>query len=76
VTLTVIDKITSAGITMFSPANTAIVLSDYPDNGLYFRNAPSDGLQGALVADLVHRGRQRFGVHPEPGRCLRQRPGP
>jgi ABC-type branched-subunit amino acid transport system substrate-binding protein len=53
VTLTVIDKITSAGITMFSPANTAIVLSDYPDNGLYFRNAPSDGLQGALVADLV-----------------------
>jgi ABC-type branched-subunit amino acid transport system substrate-binding protein len=53
VTLTVIDKITAAGITMFSPANTAIVLSDYPDNGLYFRNAPPDALQGVLVADLV-----------------------
>jgi ABC-type branched-subunit amino acid transport system substrate-binding protein len=53
VTLTVIDKITAAGITMFSPANTSPALSDYEDNGLYFRNAPPDGLQGALVAQLI-----------------------
>jgi ABC-type branched-subunit amino acid transport system substrate-binding protein len=53
VTLTVIDKITQAGVTMFSPANTSPALSDYADSGLYFRNAPPDGLQGALVAQLV-----------------------
>ncbi len=53
VTLTVIDKITAAGITMFSPANTSPALSDYADNNLYFRNAPSDLLQGAVLADLI-----------------------
>ena len=53
VTLTVIDQITSAGVTMFSPANTSPALSSYDDKGLYFRNAPADGLQGAIVANLV-----------------------
>ena len=53
VTLTVIDKITAAGITMFSPANTSPKLSDYPDDNLYFRNAPADGLQGAVVANQI-----------------------
>lgn len=53
VTLTVIDKITAAGITMFSPANTSPKLSDYADDSLYFRAAPSDLLQGAVLADLI-----------------------
>ncbi|MFZ9675429.1 MAG: ABC transporter substrate-binding protein, partial [Ilumatobacteraceae bacterium] len=53
VTLTVIDKITAAGITMFSPANTSPALSDYADDNLYFRNAPADGLQGAVVANQI-----------------------
>ncbi len=53
VSLTVIDQISAAGVTMFSPANTSPALSDYDDKGLYFRNAPADGLQGAIVADLV-----------------------
>ena len=53
VTLTVIDQITAAGVTMFSPANTSPALSSYDDKGLYFRNAPPDGLQGAIVAGLV-----------------------
>ncbi len=53
VSLTVIDKITAAGVTMFSPANTSPALSDYPDNALYFRNAPADGLQGAVVANQI-----------------------
>jgi len=53
VTLTVIDKITAAGITMFSPANTSPALSDYPDDNLYFRDAPPDGLQGAIVANQI-----------------------
>jgi ABC-type branched-subunit amino acid transport system substrate-binding protein len=50
VSLTVIDKITSNGVVQFSPANTAPVLTTYPDNGLYFRNSPSDVLQGAVIA--------------------------
>jgi len=53
VTLTVIDKITAAGVVMFSPANTSNKLSDYPDHGLYFRVAPPDVLQGNLVGQLV-----------------------
>jgi ABC-type branched-subunit amino acid transport system substrate-binding protein len=53
VTLTVIDKITQAGIVQFSPANTSLKLVDYADNGLYFRNAPPDDLQGAVLAELI-----------------------
>ena len=50
VSLTVIDKITSNGVVQFSPANTAPALTTYEDNGLYFRNSPSDVLQGAVIA--------------------------
>ncbi|HET6665619.1 MAG TPA: ABC transporter substrate-binding protein, partial [Acidimicrobiales bacterium] len=46
VSLTVIDQVVGAGVTMFSPANTSKTLSTYDDNGLYFRTAPSDILQG------------------------------
>ena len=53
VTFTVIDKITSNGVLQISPANTAPSLTDYPDNGLYFRTAPSDSLQGAVQAALA-----------------------
>jgi ABC-type branched-subunit amino acid transport system substrate-binding protein len=53
VSLTVIDKITQAGVVQFSPANTSLKLVDYADNGLYFRNAPPDDLQGAVLAGLV-----------------------
>jgi len=53
VSLTVIDKITQAGKIQFSPANTSPAFTDYDDNGLYFRTAPSDVLQGAALADLM-----------------------
>jgi branched-chain amino acid transport system substrate-binding protein len=53
VTLTVIDKITAAGVIQFSPANTSDKLSTYADNGLYFRTAPADKLQGAVLANLI-----------------------
>jgi ABC-type branched-subunit amino acid transport system substrate-binding protein len=53
VSLTVIDKITGAGVIQFSPANTSPTLSDYADNGLYFRTAPSDLFQGAVLATLM-----------------------
>ena len=53
VSLTVIDKITSAGVIHFSPANTSPTFTTYDDNGLYFRTAPSDVVQGAALADIV-----------------------
>lgn len=49
----VIDKITGAGVIMFSPANTSDDFTDYPDNDLYFRTAPPDFLQGQVLANLI-----------------------
>lgn len=53
VSASVIDQITEAGVTMFSPANTSKQFSDYPDEGLYFRLGPSDILQGQVLAELI-----------------------
>ncbi len=53
VSFTVIDKITSNGVVQFSPANTSPDFTDYKDNGLYFRTAPSDVLQGRVLGDQV-----------------------
>jgi len=55
VSITVIDKITGAGVVHFSPANTAAGFdSDEIDpNRLYFRTAPSDVLQGEILANLI-----------------------
>ncbi|HEY9558555.1 MAG TPA: ABC transporter substrate-binding protein [Acidimicrobiales bacterium] len=53
VSATVIDKITAAGVVQFSPANTSKTFSTYADKGLYFRNAPSDILQGAVLAEVI-----------------------
>ena len=53
VSLKVIDKITGAGVVLFSPANTSKRLSTYADKGLYFRTAPSDILQGQVLGELV-----------------------
>jgi ABC-type branched-subunit amino acid transport system substrate-binding protein len=53
VSLTVIDAITSAGVVQFSPANTAPDFTTYEDNDLYFRTAPSDVLQGQILAEVI-----------------------
>jgi ABC-type branched-subunit amino acid transport system substrate-binding protein len=53
VSFTFIDKVTGACKIHFSPANTSPDFTDYDDNGLYFRTAPSDVLQGRVLADLV-----------------------
>ena len=53
VSASVIDQVTTAGVTMFSPANTSKQFSDYPDEGLYFRLGPSDILQGQVLAEVV-----------------------
>jgi ABC-type branched-subunit amino acid transport system substrate-binding protein len=53
VSFTVIDRIVGAGVIQFSPANTASDFSTYDDNGLYFRTAPSDILQGQVLGELI-----------------------
>lgn len=53
VSKSVIDTITGAGVLHFSPANTSPDFSTYPDKGLYFRDAPSDVLQGRVMGNLL-----------------------
>lgn len=53
VSLTIIDKITSAGVLQISPANTSPEFSTYADNGLYWRTAPPDTFQGQVLAEVV-----------------------
>ncbi|MFW6034078.1 MAG: ABC transporter substrate-binding protein, partial [bacterium] len=53
VSMTVIDQITGSGTVMVSPSNTATSFTDYPDDGMYFRTAPSDVLQGRVLGELV-----------------------
>ena len=53
VSLTVIDKITAAGVIQFSPANTSAEFTTYDDGGLYFRTAPSDDLQARVLSNQV-----------------------
>jgi len=53
VSLSVIDKITGAGVVHFSPANTAAAFDTYDDKGLYFRTSPSDRLQGQVLGELA-----------------------
>lgn len=65
VSLTVIDKILSAGVVQFSPANTSTSFDegDYSGEDLYFRTAPSDILQGAVMANLlIEDGRQNVAI--------------
>ena len=52
-TMAVIENVTSAGVVQCSPSNTGIGLTTQPDNGYYFRTAPSDVLQAPVLADLV-----------------------
>jgi branched-chain amino acid transport system substrate-binding protein len=53
ISLNVIDKITGACVIHFSPANTSPQFTDYDDDDMYFRTAPSDILQGQVLADLM-----------------------
>lgn len=53
VSLNVIDQITGAEVVQISPANTSQTLSDYDDDGYYFRTAPNDILQGTVLGQKV-----------------------
>lgn len=63
VSMTVIDKITGAGVVQISPANTSPDFTEYKDGGLYFRTAPSDVLQGRVMGDLlINDGHSNVGI--------------
>ncbi|MGH3856120.1 MAG: ABC transporter substrate-binding protein [Pseudonocardiaceae bacterium] len=53
VALKVINKVTCAGVIMFSPSNTSSVFTTYPDHGLYFRTTPSAVTEGSILGRLV-----------------------
>ena len=53
VSFTFIDKLVENCKIHFSPANTSPDFTDYEDDDLYFRTAPSDVLQGRVLADLM-----------------------
>lgn len=48
-----IDQVIGAGAVQFSPANTSAAFTSYEDEGLYFRTAPSDTLQGEVLGNLI-----------------------
>ena len=41
------------GVTMVSPSATSPALTTLEDNGLFFRTAPSDARQGAVMSDIL-----------------------
>ncbi|OAH13464.1 ABC transporter substrate-binding protein [Streptomyces jeddahensis] len=51
--LAFIDRVTGAGVVQCSGSNTAPTFTDYDDGGYYFRTAPSDALQGPVLAKTV-----------------------
>ncbi|MFJ6196732.1 ABC transporter substrate-binding protein [Micromonospora sp. NPDC092111] len=51
----VLPDVVAAGRILFSPSNTDSGLSQADDNGLYFRTAPPDSLQGRALADVILR---------------------
>jgi branched-chain amino acid transport system substrate-binding protein len=54
VSLQFIDQVTKeAGVLMMSPANTSTAFSTYDDDGLYWRTAPADFLQGEALGTLL-----------------------
>ena len=53
VSLAFIDQVVGAGVLQISPANTSPTLTNYADEGLYFRTAPSDLLQGEVLGNLM-----------------------
>lgn len=61
--LSFIDRVTGDGVVQCSGSNTAPTFTDYDDGGYYFRTAPSDALQGPVLAKLVAKdGKKRVAL--------------
>ena len=52
-TLAIIDQVTGDGVVECSPSNTGPLFTDYDDGGFYFRTAPTDALQGPILAETI-----------------------
>lgn len=53
VTKLFLDQAVGEGVITFSPANTSPDFTTWDDNGLYWRTAPSDLLQGEVLGNLI-----------------------
>jgi ABC-type branched-subunit amino acid transport system substrate-binding protein len=53
ISLSVLDKTATAGVVLFSPANTSPELDTHPDTDMYRRTAPSDVLQGNVLGNMI-----------------------
>lgn len=63
VTKLFLDSNVSAGIITFSPANTSPDFTNWDDKGLYWRTAPSDLLQGEVLANqIAEDGHKNIGI--------------
>lgn len=51
--LAIIDQVTGAGVVQCSASNTSPTFTDYDDDDFYFRTAPSDALQGPVLAEVI-----------------------
>ncbi|MCX4387424.1 ABC transporter substrate-binding protein [Micromonospora peucetia] len=59
----VLPQVVAAGKVLFAPSNTDASLTELDDNGLYFRTAPPDSLQGRALADVILRdGPQKIAI--------------
>lgn len=50
-----LSSIVAAGLLACSPSATALMLDEFPDNGLFFRTAPSDSLQAIAIAQVLEQ---------------------
>lgn len=63
VTKLFLDSNVDAGIITFSPANTSPDFTEWKDDNLFWRTAPSDLLQGEVLANLVAEdGHKNIGI--------------
>ncbi|TDL46323.1 ABC transporter substrate-binding protein [Microbacterium oleivorans] len=63
VTKLFLDNNVSEGIITFSPANTSPDFTDWDDDNLYWRTAPSDLLQGEVLANkIAEDGKSTIGI--------------
>ena len=53
VTKLFLDDAVASGMIVFSPANTSLDFTSWDDDGLYWRTAPSDTLQGEVLGNVV-----------------------
>jgi len=63
VSLQFIDQVVGSCVIQFSPANTSPAFTTYEDQGLFWRTAPSDLLQGDVLGNLLAEdGHQTLGM--------------